>query len=129
MLVVEDDRSCQILIQRMLSSLGYQVDIVADALNALERLEQITYDIVWLDIRLPRLDGFQAVRLIRERFPSTRCPYIVALTANVYAIGERAFLQAGMDDYVSKPYQKEDLIEAVNLFTQKRQLPGMCQRR
>jgi CheY-like chemotaxis protein len=58
-----------------------------------------------------------------------RCPYIVALTANVYAIGERAFLQAGMDDYVSKPYQKEDLIEAVNLFTQKRQLPGMCQRR
>lgn len=113
MLVVEDDRSCQLLARRLLTSLGHTVDIAADGLDALARLEQIPYDIVWMDIGLPALDGIHASRLIRERYPTGEGPYIIAFTAHALNDDKNACLQAGMNDYVSKPYRKEDVVGAL----------------
>ena len=116
MLVVEDDRSCQILARRLLTSLGHNVEISGDAHKALNLLDRQSYDIIWMDIGLPSLGGLEATQLIRERYSTDQGPYIIAFTAHAFASDKSTFLQAGMDDYVSKPYMKEDLAGALSRY-------------
>jgi PAS domain S-box-containing protein len=110
-LLAEDNISHQKVAQQMLRKLGYKADIAANGIEALHALERQHYDVVFMDVKMPVMDGLEAAKIIRQRWPNG--PKIIAITA--YALeGDRGrFIEAGMDDYISKPIQKEDLAEAL----------------
>jgi signal transduction histidine kinase/DNA-binding response OmpR family regulator len=115
-LVAEDNGVNQKVALAMLRSFGYRADLVADGMEAVEAVRRVPYDVVFMDLQMPQLDGIDATRLIIAEHPPGRRPRIVALTANAFDEDRQACLQAGMDDYVSKPL-KPDTLEAALLRT------------
>ncbi len=111
-LVAEDVATNQKLILRILERLGYEADIAASGIEALEALERQTYDVVLMDVQMPEMDGLEATREILRRWPERR-PTIIALTANAMVGDREMFLQAGMDDYLSKPIRVSELVQAL----------------
>ena len=108
-LMAEDNEVNQLVATDLLKSLGFTPDVAGDGRGVLAALERERYDVVLMDIQMPEMDGFEATRLIRERYPSHEQPLIVAMTAHaVHGYRERC-LEAGMDDYVSKPIKLESL--------------------
>ncbi|MBL9188633.1 MAG: response regulator [Opitutaceae bacterium] len=110
-LVAEDNLVNQKVIAQHLKRLGLTAVIVSNGREALERLEQQTFDLVLMDCQMPVLDGLAATREIRAREAATgarRLP-IIALTAGVADMDQQACLAAGMDDYMSKPVRWEQL--------------------
>jgi CheY-like chemotaxis protein len=108
-LVAEDNPSNQRVIVKMLTRMGYRPDAVADGREVLQVLKIRPYDLVLMDIKMPEMDGITATREIRKLWPAEKQPRIVAITA--YAMdGDREMcLEAGMDDYIAKPVQKNEL--------------------
>ena len=111
-LLVEDNAVNQTVALGLLQRLGYQADVAWNGREALEALERAQYDVVLMDVQMPEVDGLEASRRIRERWPNGG-PRIVAMTANVLAEDREACLAAGMDDYVAKPIRPEALSEAL----------------
>jgi PAS domain S-box-containing protein len=112
-LLVEDNRVNQIVAERMLERLGCHPDLACDGGAAVEKLEQSHYDLVFLDVQMPGVDGIEATRRIRAGAgQSARVP-IVALTASATLEDRRECLAAGMDDYLSKPVTLEALRGAI----------------
>jgi PAS domain S-box-containing protein len=112
-LVVEDNAVNQQLALLLLEKLGYRADVAGNGVEALEALERQPYDLVLMDVEMPEMDGLEATRRIHQRWPRERRPHIVAVTANAME-GERELcLQAGMDDYITKPIRTEALTAAV----------------
>lgn len=110
-LVAEDDRSNQLVIEAMLKITGYVVDLASDGEQALALWETNTYDLILMDIRMPKMDGLLTSRLIREGESKLKLPRIpiIALTANVMNDGRETCLAAGMDDFLEKPVLLEQL--------------------
>ncbi|ARA92871.1 hypothetical protein AWN76_006640 [Rhodothermaceae bacterium RA] len=108
-LVAEDNRVNQQVALRMLAKLGAQADVAADGRKAVEAVQQQAYDLVLMDLHMPELDGLEATRLIRDTLPAHRQPRIVAMTASAMPEDRRRLLEAGMDDYVSKPTRLDEL--------------------
>ncbi len=102
-LLVEDHRANQIVVQRMLERMGYRADVAATGTEAIEALERQPYDVVFMDMHMPDMDGLAATRAIRSRWPEERQPHIVAFTAAAFAEDRRRCLEAGMDDFITKP--------------------------
>ncbi len=98
---------------QMLKKLGYRADMAANGLEALQVLERQPYDVILMDIRMPEMDGLDAARAIRERWPEGG-PRIIAVTAYALEGDRERCLAAGMDDYISKPVQMIELIEALS---------------
>jgi CheY-like chemotaxis protein len=97
----------------LLQKLGYRADVAANGVEALEALERQSYDVVLMDVEMPEMDGLEATRRIRRKSPADRGPHIIAVTANALQ-GERELcLQAGMDDYLTKPIRTDELIAAL----------------
>ncbi len=92
----------------MLRKLGYKADSAANGLEVLQALDRQAYDVVLMDVQMPEMDGLEATREIRRRWPSDS-PRIVALTAHAIAGDKEKCLEAGMDDYLCKPVNLEDL--------------------
>jgi CheY-like chemotaxis protein/HPt (histidine-containing phosphotransfer) domain-containing protein len=113
LLVAEDNAVNRQLALALLAKLGYEADVVENGLEALDALERVTYDAVLMDVQMPELDGLEATRRIRERFPSTHGPTIIAMTANVMEGDREECLAAGMDDYISKPIRVDELSRAL----------------
>ena len=112
-LVAEDNDVNQQLIQLLLQKIGHRADIAANGLEALQALERQRYDVVLMDVEMPEMDGLEATRSIHRRWPREERPYIVAVTANAMQ-GERELcIEAGMDDYLSKPIRIEELRKAL----------------
>jgi len=111
-LVAEDNVVNQKVVMAMLSHLGYRADLVANGLEAIQAVRRVAYDVVFMDLQMPELDGVGATRAIITEHPRER-PRIVALTANAYDEDRDACLAAGMDDYVSKPLKTETLEAAL----------------
>jgi CheY-like chemotaxis protein len=111
-LLAEDNAVNQKLALRLLSNMGYSADVAADGARAVAAVEAGEYDVVLMDVQMPELDGLEATRRIRARWPDRRL-HIVAMTANAMAGDRDACLAAGMNDYISKPIDPALLAEAL----------------
>jgi CheY-like chemotaxis protein len=122
-LLAEDNPINALLARRMLDGLGCQSTLVADGCEALGAIEAMAigsapqFDFVLMDVHMPRMDGLTAVaelkRLAAADPGRLRLPPIIALTANAFPEDRKACLAAGYDDYISKPFTKEDLLAAI----------------
>ena len=120
-LLVEDNAVNQDVAREMLEAMGLQVHLAEDGVQALEVLANGHYDAVLMDCQMPRMDGFQATQALRQRERACgllRTP-VIALTANALAGDRQACLDAGMDDYLGKPFTSVQL-----LLTLRRWLPA-----
>ena len=93
----------------VLTKLGYQTDLTSDGHGVLKALEQKPYDVLFLDVQMPEMDGLECARLICQRWTRDRRPIIIAMTGNALMGDREKCLAAGMDDYISKPVRVADL--------------------
>jgi signal transduction histidine kinase/DNA-binding response OmpR family regulator len=111
-LLAEDNPINQIVATSILDEIAYKADIAEDGKQALEALRKKAYDVIFMDMQMPEMDGLEATRRIRADFPPDRQPIIVAMTANAMDGDKQHCLAAGMNDYISKPVLPE-AVEAV----------------
>lgn len=112
-LLVEDNPVNQTVIEAMLRSLGYQVTLVVDGAQAVSAVQRESFAAVLMDCRLPIMDGYEATRRIRKLAAMGQVP-IIALTANALQGDREACLQAGMNDYLAKPFKRAELQELLD---------------
>jgi signal transduction histidine kinase/ActR/RegA family two-component response regulator len=112
-LVAEDNEVNQLVISAMLAHLGHSCDVARDGLEAVAKVMSGTYDLILMDIQMPSLDGMAAARRIRAlNSPAAQIP-IIALTANAMVEDREAYIEAGMDDHVSKPVEAKEVARAI----------------
>lgn len=110
-IVAEDVYLNQIVIKAMLNKLGYtDVDVVSNGIELIDRMKNKTYDLLLLDLKMPRMDGLTASKHINVKYQPNVRPYIVALTASAMS-GDREYYirEGGMNDYITKPIVRKDL--------------------
>jgi signal transduction histidine kinase/DNA-binding response OmpR family regulator len=112
-LVVEDNAVNQMVAGRLLEKLGCRVDVAANGREAVEMVGLLPYDAIFMDCQMPEMDGFEATHEIRRREGSGIHHPIIAMTANAMLGDRERCLEAGMDDYVSKPIRRADLTQAL----------------
>lgn len=111
-LLAEDEPSNRKVTKLMLEHLGYRADAVANGIEALQAIEHHTYDVVLMDIKMPEMDGLEATRIIRQRWPNEG-PRIIAITAYALRGDREKCIGAGMDGYLAKPIWLEELHKAI----------------
>ncbi len=112
-LVVEDIEINIVVLTSMLEGLPYRLTLAKDGLEAVECANKARFDVILMDIQMPKMDGIEATRQIRMGHgPAAQTP-IIALTANAMAGDREKYIAAGMTDYISKPINRQDLIEAI----------------
>jgi PAS domain S-box-containing protein len=125
-LIVEDHAVNRLLATRLLAKLGCEVDLAENGLIACERTAQQNYDLIFMDCQMPEMDGFEATRVIRERErAANRHTPIVALTANAMSQDRDLCINAGMDDYITKPYSPADFERALQRWCRPQALPAI----
>ena len=112
-LLAEDNGVNQQLATQLLKKMGYRADVVGNGLEVINALERQSYDVILMDLQMPEMDGLTATQKICERWPASIRPWIVAVTANAMQGDREACLKAGMDNYISKPIQIEELVAAL----------------
>jgi len=112
-LLAEDNAVNQKVALLILSRLGYRADVAANGLEVLEAVTKRHYDVILMDVHMPELDGLEATRRLRRKGPWLNSPRIVAMTADVMQEGREACMEAGMDDFVSKPIRLAELVAAI----------------
>ena len=117
-LLVDDNRINQKVALRMLNHMGGKVDAVSNGIEAVQSVALVNYDIILMDVMMPEMDGLEATRVIRQT-PTSHRPVIVALTANAMEEDREKCLEAGMDDYISKPVKVDELKEVLLKWVKK----------
>jgi two-component system sensor histidine kinase/response regulator len=112
-LAAEDNRANQQLITAILRTGGYQVDVAANGIEAVEALHNLPYDLVLMDIQMPEMDGYEATRKIRETGGVNADIPIIGTSAHAMSGDRDRALAAGMNDYLTKPIEREQLFEAI----------------
>ncbi|MDQ8185226.1 response regulator [Pelagicoccus sp. SDUM812002] len=123
-LIVEDNRINQHVIESLLERATHEVHVASNGLEALERVEEIDFDLIFMDCLMPKLNGFETAKRIRA-FPAdhmNRGTPIIALTANAFAHDRDLCFEAGMNDFLAKPVKKETLLGAVNYYCRAKQV-------
>ena len=115
-LVVEDDRTVGQFVQRGLEEHLYNVDLVGDGKQALDRVSQSNYDLIVLDLRLPEISGVEVLRVLRDRGIETP---VLVLTAQDALESKVQALRTGADDYVTKPFAFEELLARVEALSRR----------
>jgi len=113
LLLADDNPINQKVGQSVLQRLGYRADIVTNGLEVLQALENKAYDVLFLDVQMPEMDGLEAARRICQRWPLEKRPRIIAMTGNALVGDREKCLEAGMDDYITKPIRVGDLQAAL----------------
>jgi PAS domain S-box-containing protein len=112
-LVAEDNATNSMIVKLMLEKAGHRVDTAMDGEEAVQAVKSLPYDVVFMDVNMPEMDGFQATRHIRE-LPAPRCDVpIIALTALAMEGDKKRVLDSGMDGYMTKPVSRQQLLMAV----------------
>ena len=109
-LVVEDNAVNQRVAMRLLERFGYRPDVAANGAEAVEAVLRQPYDLVFMDVQMPVMDGLEATRQIRRLHPDGTGPRIVAMTADAMSDDRERCLDAGMDDFIAKPVRAEALL-------------------
>jgi len=118
-LLVEDNHANQKIASLTITKLGYQVDIANNGIEALKEVQQNSYDLVLMDVQMPEMDGLTATKLIRSN--ATYYPWIVAMTANVLPEDRQACFDVGMNDYLSKPFKAQDIVQIFSTYIQSKE--------
>ena len=116
-LLVEDNPVNQTVIEAMLRSLGFTVSVATDGAQAVRSAESLIFEAILMDCRLPIIDGYEATRQIRQLPGCSEVP-IIALTANALQGDREACLAAGMNDYLAKPFKRNDLQQILQRWVQ-----------
>jgi signal transduction histidine kinase/CheY-like chemotaxis protein/HPt (histidine-containing phosphotransfer) domain-containing protein len=112
-LFAEDNPTNQFVARQLLRGVAVQVDFVGDGVEAVDAASRFNYDAIFMDMRMPELDGLAATRLIRQRGGALAHVPIIALTANAFPEDVKACFDAGMNQFVTKPVTKDVLIAAI----------------
>ncbi len=115
-LLAEDNVVNQKVAIHILQRMGYRADVAANGLEVLTALSQQTYDLIFMDMQMPEMDGLEATRQIQQRWQSGKLmtkPRIVAMTANAMQGDREICLDAGMDNYLSKPIRNAELVQVL----------------
>ncbi|NES67880.1 MAG: response regulator, partial [Okeania sp. SIO2D1] len=108
-LIAEDNQVNQKLTLLMLKSLGYSADVVINGLEVIAAVQRKSYDIILMDMEMPEMSGVEATCWIRQHFPDSQKPYIIAMTANAMEEDRQTCLNSGMNNYISKPVKIDQL--------------------
>ncbi len=119
LLLVEDNRVNQMVASGMLRKLGYEVDLEENGERALEALRRNHYEAVLMDCQMPVMDGYEATRRIRNN-PAWKTLPVIAVTANVMQGDREECLNAGMNDYITKPFDRQGLKAVIDRWTNRR---------
>jgi PAS domain S-box-containing protein len=113
-LLAEDNKVNQMVTLRILEKLGYEADVANDGIEAVEMVQKKPYELILMDIQMPKMDGFEATKILREKQVGTHGPKIVGVSAHALEESRQSALAAGMDDYLHKPVRAADLAKLLN---------------
>jgi CheY-like chemotaxis protein len=122
-LIAEDNEINQIVLKKMLAKLGYSATVAQNGKEAVEAMERFSYDLIFMDVQMPLMNGIEATKMIRETAPSKKRPFIVAVTAHALKGDRQKFIEMGMDDYVSKPIHTDAVSELIKKFLELQNTP------
>ncbi len=115
-LVAEDNSVNQLITVKTLERMGYTADVAANGKEVLDAIQRIPYDLILMDCQMPEMDGFEATRVIRELESPERHVPIIALTAGAMKSDQDQCMEAGMDDFLSKPVKAEALAKKLHAW-------------
>ncbi|MHC5598229.1 MAG: response regulator [Nostoc sp.] len=113
-LLAEDHPVNQKLALLMLKRLGYRADVANNGVEVLEIIQHLSYDVIFMDVQMPKMDGLKTTESICQKYPVGSRPRIIAMTANAFERDRQECLAAGMDDYISKPISINVLAQALS---------------
>jgi len=124
-LIAEDNPINTKLAQRILENMGFSnIVAVPNGEEAIQALRDQAFDLVLMDVHMPVMDGLTATRIIRQEMPADQQPVILALTASTQEEDRRACAEAGLDDFLSKPFRQSDLAEMMSKWLKNLHLPA-----
>jgi PAS domain S-box-containing protein len=126
-LVAEDNKVNQQLALQLLARMGYRADVAANGLEVIEALRRQPYDVVFMDVHMPEMDGLTATQRICAKWSPVVRPRIIAMTANAMQGDREKCLNAGMDDYISKPIRVEELVQSLKKCQPCLPSPTLCE--
>jgi CheY-like chemotaxis protein/HPt (histidine-containing phosphotransfer) domain-containing protein len=112
-LIAEDNLINQKLAQNIFEGIGYSPVIVSNGLQVIDQLKKQNFDIIFMDVQMPEMDGFETTRFIRHKLQPEVRPSIIAMTAFALEGDKEKCIEAGMDDYISKPFLIEEIAEKI----------------
>jgi signal transduction histidine kinase/DNA-binding response OmpR family regulator len=118
-LVAEDNEINQKMILRALDKLGYKGSLASNGSEALDMLSKASFQLIFMDVMMPVMDGFKATSLINEQYTGNTRPVIIAMTANALAGDRERIIAHGMDDYISKPFKIQDIKDKIDMWLPK----------
>lgn len=113
-LIAEDNEVNQLVIKKMIEKLGHKATLVQNGKEAVDAVKRYPYDIIFMDIQMPWIDGLTATKLINEQLNGKKHPYIVAVTAHAIKGDSEKYLSEGMDAYISKPISMNAISEIID---------------
>ena len=116
-LIVEDSQANRLIAAAILQNSGFEVEAAGSGPEAISKFQETAFDLVFMDLQMPGMDGLTTTRAIRRLPPPRSNTPIIALTANVMEETRNDCITAGMNDFISKPFVKETVIDRINHWT------------